>query len=172
MGDGFDIMLAMTSDHLRTILGHLVWATLLLLDRCATLTPDELQLTAPGTYGSIHATLGHLVAADRRYLVGITGGERVSWRLDDPPPVAALREEAERQRAGWSDVLDRIDEVDCTMPEIEGIYPRIEHAVGLFLLQAVHHGENHRTHVCSILGAHGLEVPELSGWDYVLVLRG
>jgi hypothetical protein len=76
MGDGFDIMLGMTSDHLRTILGHHVWATLLLLDRCATLTPDELRLTAPGTYGSIHATLGHLVAADRRYLVGITGGER------------------------------------------------------------------------------------------------
>lgn len=162
----------MTTEHLRTILGHHVWATLLLLDRCAALTPAELRLTAPGTYGSIHATLAHLVAADRRYLVGITGGERVPWSPADPPPVAALREEAERQRDGWSDVLDRIDEVDCTTPEIEGVYPRIEHAVGLFLLQAVHHGENHRTHVCSILGAHGLDAPGLSGWDYVLVLRG
>jgi uncharacterized damage-inducible protein DinB len=161
----------MTRDHLRTIVGHHIWATLGLLDRCATLTPAELELTTPGTYGSIHATLAHLVAADRRYLCGITGEERVSWRPDDPPPVAELRAEAERQRAGWPRVLDRIDEVDCTMPEIPGAYPRIEHAVGLFLLQAIHHGENHRTEVCSILGAHGLEVPEFSGWDYVLTLQ-
>jgi uncharacterized damage-inducible protein DinB len=161
-----------TTDHLRTILGHHVWATLGLLDRCATLTPAELELTTPGTYGSIHATLAHLVAADRRYLCGITGEERVPWRIENAPPVAGLRAEAERQRAGWSDVLDRIDEVDCTMPEIPGEYPRIEHAVGLFLVQAVHHGERHRTDVCSILGAHGLEVPELTGWGYVLTLRG
>jgi len=160
-----------TADHLRTILGFHVWATLELLDRCTTLRPAELRLTMPGTYGSIDATLAHLVAADRRYLCGITGEQRVPWSIDDAPPVAGLRAEAERQRAGWADVLDRIDEVDCTMPEIEGVYPRIEHAVGLFLVQAVHHGERHRTEVCSILGAHGLEAPELTGWDYVLTLR-
>ena len=162
----------MTSDHLRTILGHDVWATLTQLERCETLTPAELGLTVPGAYGSIHATLAHLVAADRRYLCGITGEARVPWSVADAPPVAGLRAEAERQRAGWADVLDRIDEVDCTMPEIEGEYPRIEHAVGLFLVQAVHHGERHRTEVCSILGAHGLEIPDLSGWDYILTLRG
>jgi uncharacterized damage-inducible protein DinB len=162
----------LTPDHLRTILGHHVWATLAVLDRCSALTPSELALTAPGTYGSIHATLAHLVAADRRYLCGITGEARVPWTVANAPPVASLRAEAERQRAGWADVLDRIHEVDCTMPEIPGEYPRIEHAVGLFLVQAVHHGERHRAEVCTILGAHGLEVPELSGWDYVLTLRG
>ena len=162
----------MTADHLGTIVGHHVWATLGLLDRCVTLTPAELELTTPGTYGSIHATLAHLVAADRRYLCGITGAERVSWRVEDAPSIAALRAEGERQRAGWTAVLERIDEVDCTMPEIEGVYPRVEHAVGLFLVQAVHHGERHRGEVCSILGAHGLEVPELSGWDYILAMRG
>jgi uncharacterized damage-inducible protein DinB len=162
----------MSNDHLATILGHHVWATLQLLDHCAALTPVELRLATPGTYGSIHATLAHLVAADRRYLVGITGGERMSWSPDDPPPIAALRVEAERQRAGWEEVLRRIDVVDCTMPEIPGVYPRIEHAVGLFLAQAVHHGERHRADVCAILGAHGLDVPELSGWDYVLSQRG
>jgi len=80
----------MATDHLDTILGHHVWATLALLDRCAALTPDQLRLTVPGTYGSIHATLAHLVAADRRYLVGITGGERVAWSPDDPPPLAVI----------------------------------------------------------------------------------
>jgi uncharacterized damage-inducible protein DinB len=160
-----------TPDHLRTILGHHVWATLVLLDRCARLTPAELELTTPGTYGTIHATLAHLVAADRRYLCGITGAARVPWSIENAPPVDGLRAEAERERTGWADVLDHIDEVDCTMPAIEGVYPRIEHAVGLFLVQAVHHGERHRTDVCSILGAHDREVPEISGWDYFLTLR-
>lgn len=165
-------MARMATEHLETILGLHVWATLGLLDRCATLTPDELLLTTPGTYGSIHATLAHLVAADRRYLVGITGGDRVPWSLEDPPAVPVLRAEAERQRDGWTDVLRRIDEVDCVMPELPGVYPRVEHAVGLFLAQAIHHGERHRGDVCAILGAHGLEVPELTGWDYILVQRG
>jgi len=53
-------------------------------------------------------------------------------------------------------------------------YPAIEHAVGLILTQAIQHGEEHRGHVSSILGAHGVEVPELSGWEYFrqLVLGG
>jgi hypothetical protein len=32
--------------------------------------------------------------------------------------------------------------------------------------QAIHHAADHRSHVLSILGALGLEVPELDIWDY------
>jgi len=32
--------------------------------------------------------------------------------------------------------------------------------------QAIHHADDHRTHVLSILGARGLEVPELDLWGY------
>jgi len=165
----------MMTDHLRTIVGHHLWATGRLIDHCAELPPAQRELTTPGTYGSVHATLAHLVAADRRYLFGITGAERTP--LAPPgtlPDLGLLRATAVQLRAGWTDVLDRIDEVDCTMPAIEGEdpYPRIEHAVGLFLVQAVHHGEAHRTEIRSILGAHGLDAPELTGWEYVLVLRG
>jgi hypothetical protein len=79
----------------------------------------------------------------------------------------------EWQERRWREVLERVDEIDATMPAFDGPepYPEIEHAVGLFLAQAVHHGHDHRAHVCSILGAHGLDVPYLSGWDYILVLR-
>lgn len=69
----------MTTDHLRTIVDHHVWATLRLIERCATLTSGQLELTTPGTFGSIHATLTHLVGADQRYLSGITAAPRHSW---------------------------------------------------------------------------------------------
>ncbi|MGI8609926.1 MAG: hypothetical protein ACR2MY_11970 [Candidatus Dormibacteria bacterium] len=34
------------------------------------------------------------------------------------------------------------------------------------MAQAIHHADDHRGHVLSILGAHGLEVPDLAVWDY------
>jgi hypothetical protein len=73
----------------------------------------------------------------------------------------------ELQAGRWRELLDRIDELDATHPEEPGEYPEVEQAVGLYLTQAVHHGNDHRTHICTILGAHGLEVPEFSGWEYV-----
>jgi len=160
-------------DHLQTILGHHTWATLRLIDRCLELSAEQLELSTPGTYGSIHATLTHLVVADRRYLRGITG-EEAGPPLQSLPPLATLRAGMERQERHWREVLERIDEIDATMPAIQSPepYPEIEHAVGLFLVQAVHHGQEHRTHVCSILGAHGLAVPDVTGWDYILVVRG
>lgn len=42
------------------------------------------------------------------------------------------------------------------------------YARNLMLIQALHHGNDHRTHVCTVLGAHGYRVPELSGWAYWL----
>ena len=34
------------------------------------------------------------------------------------------------------------------------------------LLEALQHGNDHRTHVCSVLGAHDLPVPFLCGWMF------
>jgi uncharacterized damage-inducible protein DinB len=40
------------------------WANLHLLDVCAGLTGEQLQLTTRGTYGTIASTFQHLVAAE------------------------------------------------------------------------------------------------------------
>ena len=34
------------------------------------------------------------------------------------------------------------------------------------MAQVIHHADDHRSHVLSILGARGLEVPELDLWGY------
>ena len=47
---------------------HDVWATQTLLERCRSLTKEQLQLTAPGTYGTIQKTLAHIVRANEGYL--------------------------------------------------------------------------------------------------------
>src|SRR5215472_4620327 len=136
-------------DHFRAIVGHHVWATQQLIDRCLQLSPAELELTTAGTYGSIHATLAHLVHGDGGLQSAASGEEFGYVPPGSPPSVATLRADMERQAARWRELVAD-----------DGI----EHAEVVFLTQALHHAAEHRTHVCSILGAHGLEVPDLSAW--------
>ena len=68
------------------------------------------------------------------------------------------------QAGRWEAVVGRADELDVTVPRRRE--PDLPHAQNLLFLQAIHHGNDHRTHVCTILGARGLEVPDLSGWTY------
>jgi len=157
------------TDHLRTVFEHHVWATLRLIDRCLVLEPAHLELSTPGTYGTIQETLTHLVEADARYQHRLETGRPKPSREGQPPSLADLRADMARQADRWRDLLGRLEEFDPTVPaepNEDPPYPEVPHAVGLLLTQAIHHGEEHRVHVNSILGAHGLEVPELSGWEY------
>ena len=161
------------AQHLHVILGHHVWSTLALLDHCRQLSAPELELTTPGGFGSVQATLEHLVRSDRSYQRRILGEPAASER-DREAPLDVLRAEMERQGRAWLDVLARLEELDVELPaypDDDPPYPSIDHAVSLLLVQAVHHGNEHRAHVCSILGAHGLDVPDVSGWEYVRLER-
>ncbi len=37
---------------------------------------------------------------------------------------------------------------------------------GVFITQALHHANEHRAHICTILGALGHEPPDVSAWGY------
>ena len=65
----------MTKTLLDDAFAHHMWATLQVMDVCADLGPDQLEATAPGTYGTILDTLRHIVAADSGYLFAMTGGK-------------------------------------------------------------------------------------------------
>jgi uncharacterized damage-inducible protein DinB len=45
-------------------LRHNAWATRQLLEACQGLTPEQLRATVPGTFGTVLATLQHIVAAE------------------------------------------------------------------------------------------------------------
>jgi hypothetical protein len=38
--------------------------------------------------------------------------------------------------------------------------------LGVVLLQAMHHGNDHRTHLCTILGLHGIDYGGIDVWAY------
>jgi len=140
------------------------WANLHLLDVCSGLSDEQLQLTAPGTYGTIAATLMHLLAAEQRYLRRMAGTQPVLNERDPEPGVAALREHATRSGDALIEVAGRITP-DATIEEVrDGRMNRLH--LGVVLVQAMHHGNDHRTHICTILGSHDISYGDMDVWAY------
>lgn len=145
---------------------------------CRGLSAQQLELTAPGTYGTIRRTLQHIVSSDESYLTRLLG-----TFLHDPPFRHADAESAtladlaahlghvqdgvERLFASGEFDPDRL--IRDTPLRLLGV-PRVEVDAWVPLTQFVHHGSDHRAHIGTILGAHGLEVPDLDVWTYAMEL--
>ena len=142
------------------------WANLHLLDVCAKLSPEQLQLTAPGTYGTIAATFLHLVSAEQRYLRRLTPGTKLDINERDPmpPSLAKLREHAVRSGDQLIEAAGRIRPDDTIEEERDGQLMKLH--LGVVLIQAMHHGNDHRTHICTILGAHDIPYGDMDVWAY------
>ena len=144
---------------LRRFFGHHLWATERLLVHCRALSPEQLALSAPGTYGPIGDTLDHLVSSDRSYLSGVTGhGRTPALNAGGPGP---LLEHLARQREEWFAYLDSEPDFDAMVERRGGSYP-----AWVLVLQAIHHGNDHRTHAGTALLRHGLEPEEIDVWGY------
>ena len=140
------------------------WANLHLLDVCATLTDEQLQLTAPGTYGTIAATLQHMLSAEQRYLRRLSGIEPLMNERDEFPGIALLREHAARTGDQLIEAAMRVTPDDTV--EVKRDVGAFKLHLGVVVIQALHHGNDHRTHVCTILGEHGITYGDMDVWAY------
>jgi uncharacterized damage-inducible protein DinB len=62
------------------------WANAQVFAACLNLSADQLAASAPGVYGSIHRTLGHLIAAEADYIGRLTGSRfEAPFRWEDEP---------------------------------------------------------------------------------------
>ena len=153
------------TDPLHELFQYHTWATLKLIDYCAELPPERLEETAPGTAGTIRETFAHLIGADSWYLLLMTYDDSIQIANRSSLSLAELRAHFVKQSEVWESVLDRLDEFDPTIPA-RGSDPELPHVRNLLLAQAIHHGNDHRTHICSVLAANGHQVPEFDVWMY------
>jgi uncharacterized damage-inducible protein DinB len=142
---------------------HHVWATLRLIETCRALTPTQLTSAVPGTYGSIIDTLRHLVRADRGYLVALTGGEVPILDQDDMD-LAALRVAMEADGSAWVSLLAQDPDPDTIVVRRRRDGSESHVPSGILLAQAVHHGTDHRSQVCTALTALDVEPPAIDVW--------
>ena len=155
----------MTRSLLADAFGHHVWATVTLLDACRPLSDEQLATTVPGTYGSILDTARHLVGADRWYLFVLTGG-RVAQVEEATLDIAALREAMASANADWAAVLAADGDPDDVVIRRRDDGSESHAPRGVRLAQAIHHGTDHRSQICTALTTLGIEPPLIDVWDY------
>ena len=145
------------------------WANLKLLESCAGLTPAQLELTSPGTYGTIAATFAHIVGAEQRYLRRLAGTAPTFSEKDPFPGIAALQELAGRSGDGLLEAASHLESDDTTQVDFDGDMAQVRKS--LIVVQAIHHGNDHRTHICTILGSHSVPFDDIQVWSYALELH-
>ena len=144
---------------------HHVWATLRSIDACVALTPEQLAAPIPGTYGPILDTMRHLVGADSSYLSLQTDG-RVALVETDHLDLPQLREAMEGNGAGWSWLLTQDLDPDSVVVRHREDGSESHAPMGVRLAQALHHGTDHRSQICTALTTLGVEPPAIDVWDY------
>ena len=151
---------------------HKTWATLRLIEYCQALGDEHLDATIPGTYGTIRMTLRHLVDAEQGYYSMLT---RKPFRTkeeaaafvfsdplpDGPVPLAELAARIRHLGPRWEALTQDPDAQDREVTATDGY--RMPGAVPM--AQAIHHADDHRTQIMSILGARGLDAPGPNGLD-------
>jgi uncharacterized damage-inducible protein DinB len=157
------------------------WATLRLIEYCQGLEDEQLDATTPGTYGTIRETLRHLVDAEEGYFSILTrerfpskaAGEafiRPAHRLPDGPvTMDELAERIRRLGPQWDVMAQDADLPGRDVTTTDGWHL----PAAVIMAQAIHHAGDHRTHIMSVLGTLGLELPgpnDLDAWGYAEAL--
>ncbi|HYH12878.1 MAG TPA: DinB family protein [Thermomicrobiales bacterium] len=169
---------------LQDMVEHHIWATETLLTFCETLTPEQLQVTVPGTFGGAEATLAHVAANEEHYLKMIDQGglpTGISTTIFDgevPRKLASVRSVFARTGPAWRDVVHRCPENTVLQVEWEGSIEQLP--LSVVVTQVLEHGTEHRTHIRTILAAHGIArdidegttEPDLSAWAWQDVREG
>ena len=148
--------------------GHHVWATIRLIDACLALTPEQLKTTVPGTFGSIIDTMRHIVGGDVSYLVALTGGSRpaIDEAEERHMSVADLRAAMEANGPVWSSLLEQDLDPDTVVIRYRDDGTESHAPMGIRLAQALHHGTDHRSQICTALTTLGIEPPAIDVWDF------
>jgi uncharacterized damage-inducible protein DinB len=146
---------------------HHVWATVRVLDACAALDDARLATTVPGTYGSILETLRHIVDGDVFYLDVLLGRREPFDKATSD--ISTLRAVMEGHDGAWRDLI--AGELDPATDVVEHEDNGYEtHApLGIRLAQALYHGTDHRSQVCTALTTLGIEPPGIEVWDFAQV---
>lgn len=142
------------------------WATLRLIDYCTGLPADRLNEIVPATERSILQMLTHVVGTEQWYLYELTGEQAPQMiQRGEVLPLGDLRQRFELHLPRWQAMIARLPALNITLPA-EGWRPELANAQFAIAVQALHHGVDHRTQICTALSLLNVEPPILDGWAY------
>lgn len=155
----------MTRELIADAFAHHAWANVRVCDAVLALTPVQRATTVPGTYGSIEATLRHVVGSDAGYLFTLTDG-LVPDMNEDIVTLEELRDAALAYGAAWAQLLSGGLDPDVVMVRRRDDGSETHAPIGIRLAQAIHHGTDHRSQICTALTTLGATPPEIDVWAF------
>lgn len=137
------------------------WANLHLIEACRGLTDDQLDVTAEGTFGSIRETFTHIISSEGWYAFRLGHEPAVRVETDEWVGFDALA----RAASSAADAL-----IDAAHQSADQMIAGEEHdfEAAVVIVQAVHHGTDHRSQICTVLTTLGVEPPDISSWSWGL----
>ena len=107
----------------------------------------------------------HLVGADSSYLNLLTDG-RVPFIDEDQMDLAELRTAMNENGAAWASLLAGDLDPDVVVVRHREDGSESHAPLGIRLAQAIHHGTDHRSQICTTLTTLAIEPPEIDVWAY------
>ena len=152
-------------DTLTTLYSHHLWANLCLFEACATLSPEQLAASIPGSYGSIRDTMEHIVTSEQSYFSRISTGKRLH-RPDDTPPMTMddMMNSLRRTGSGLIEWASKVQADDVVEIDWDGVMRDVPKTI--LLTQVINHATEHREQIKAIMTELGIEPPDLQGWEY------
>jgi len=155
------------NDGLIDAFQHNAWATRELMAICRELSEAQLHATAPGTYGSVIETLRHTVSSEAGYCARLTA-EEPGWdrRAKETPDLDELAKRIDELDARWERFLAHPFDAERTFvfPWHDGIDRDVP--AGVVLVQALHHGNEHRAQIATVLSSIGVTLPAWGLWEF------
>lgn len=156
------------NEILREAFRHSAWATKTLIAACRNLSMEQLKRPARG-FGSILATLNHLVVSDAGY-VAILTSVRPAWASDgkETDDLDQLEAWVDETACLWDQLLGEPVDAERLLLLDGGRYEC--HAV-VVVVQALHHATAHREQIRAGLADLGVRPPDLQPWSYAVEAR-
>ena len=154
-----------SADTLTTLYSHHLWANLSLFERCASLTPEQLDATIASAYGSIIVTMQHIVTSEQSYFSRISTGQDYRRPANLPPmTMNEMMESLRKTGAGLIEWAPKVQPDDTVVVDWEGTPRDVPKTI--LLTQVINHATEHREQIKAILTQIGIEPPDLQGWEY------
>lgn len=145
---------------LQEMMNHNRWANMQTAAACARLTSEQLAHEIQGGFGSIRATIEHILSWEEWYAATILGAEPPS---DSGTPETWVDRMSASGDAMLNIALDATDDRPITGDWGSGPFTK---SLSIYLVQCLEHAAEHRAHIAVGLSTIGIAPPDVSAWAY------
>jgi uncharacterized damage-inducible protein DinB len=152
-----------TADYCRVMTDYNAWMNERLFDLCRSIDDIDRKKDSGAFFGSIHATLNHILYGDLAFMSRFTGDPAVVPALgvdvhDDFDDLWRSRASLDKRLREWSSTLDApwLDELLTYTSKVDGVTRTVSRWV--LVVHMLNHQTHHRGQITTVLSQMGLDM--------------